>query len=64
MTSMNSQLGYGISKLVSYFTFILMHPRKLSDQRISRKVFIDILFAIFLIGILSTTLIVNRYSLQ
>lgn len=63
MASFSSQLGYGISKLISHFSFILLNPKKLSDQRIKQKIFIDIAFYILLVSILTATIAINKFSL-
>lgn len=64
MTSYSSQLGYGVSKLISHFSFLMLNPSKLSDKRLARKYFLDVLFTFMLVAILSTSLVINKYSLQ
>ena len=38
MTSYSSQLGYGVSKLISHFSFIMLNPSKLADKRLIKEV--------------------------
>jgi hypothetical protein len=64
MASFTSQLGYGISKLISHFTFILLNPNKLEDKRMKKKILLELGFTVILIAMLSATLVVNKFSLD
>ncbi len=64
MTSFSSQLGYGVSKLISHFNSILLNPSTLADKRMKRKYIWNSLFTCALMAILAATMFINKFSLE